>query len=419
MYLRMRYSRLFPTILLLGALSGAPFLGADDFAPWYADFSRYGDQAANTGLTAFDTLKIPMGGEYEGMGTAYTAIARGTGFFEANPAASSRLPFTEFALFHNNLIADTAMEAAVFTVRTEELGVGLAVKYLHVPFTAYDDFGRQQSSIRFTESLIGINASYNVLRGFYFNGISLGANLKFAMRPLPDQLRPDMSNQSLYSPMIDLGAYTSFDFLKFYSSLQRNLSLGVALKNVGLPARGDPLPTMLSAGVGYAPARPILLSADINVPLILFSNLPPEPIGFAVGSAVQFTDFVVVHGGLLWRGGNPRITTGGSVTISDRMTLTFNYTLDLTTQFSSPDRFSISSRFSLGDRGRAVRAQSLRSYYLDALVAFAVGDLERTVDLCNRALELDPSFEPARETLATASRMLELQRRMESIRTVE
>ena len=313
------------------------------------------------------------------------------------------------------------MESFVYTMRNDAFGFGVAGKYLHVPFTAYDDFGNQRATTRFSETILGVNASYNFLRGFYFQGVSVGGNLKFALRPLTaaDLGRTDIEDQSLASVMMDLGVLTSFNFLKLYSSQSRNTSVGVSIKNLGTNAGGEPLPTSVTGGIAYSPARPVVLAADYSVPFNLFADVPAEDHGFAVGTTVQITDFLSMHSGLLWRGGNPRVSAGGSVALHNRMSITFNYTLDLTTQLAGVDRFSVSSRFSLGDRGRASRAEMMRSYYLDALVAFAVGDLERTVDLCRRALELDPSFEPAAETLLTASRMLELQRRMESIRTVE
>jgi hypothetical protein len=57
--------------------------------------------------------------------------------------------------------------------------------------------------------------------------------------------------------------------------------------------------------------------------------------------------------------------------------------------------------------------------YLSSVEAYANGDIERTVALCRQALEIDPTFEPAQETLASAQRMLTLQRQMESIRLGE
>jgi len=113
-----------------------------DWADFYGSISE-GSGAfsdANTGLTAFPTLQIPMGGLYEGMGTAYTAVLNDSGFIEANPAGSSVIDYTELAVQHNNWIADANMEGVVYTIRYNDLGIGFGGKFLYVPFTGYNEW---------------------------------------------------------------------------------------------------------------------------------------------------------------------------------------------------------------------------------------------------------------------------------------
>jgi len=88
----------------------------------------------------------------------------------------------------------------------------------------------------------------------------------------------------------------------------------------------------------------------------------------------------------------------------------------MTTQLSAFDRISLNVRFNFGDKGREATESQVRELYLDALVAFADGELERAIALCEQALELDPRFQPAGETLKMASQMFRLQQEMESIR---
>lgn len=400
--------------LILGRIA-ASGVSDETFSAWYGDLAgRYSvEDVENTGLTVFPTLDIPMGGEYEALGSAYTAAARDVTFIEANPAASSSLTDTELAVFHNNLIADTNMESAAYTTRIEHFGTGLGVKYLHVPFTEYDEYGAQQATARYTEAIAAANISYNFFNSFYFNGIAAGANLKFAYRNIPDII---VTDQSAAGIMTDIGLLSRFDLLKFYPSRTRNVAVGTTVQNLGPNVLGEPLPTVWSTGVAYSPLRPLLISVDLNVPFLPFSDLPNPPIGWAVGSALTVTDFFTIRGGYQMKGGNPRLSMGGSVRIQD-MTVTINYTLDMTTQLSSFDRFSLQAGFSLGDRGRGDRQDSVRTLYLDALEAFAAGDLERTIELTENALEIDPSFQPAAETLEMARRMNDLQNQMERIRT--
>lgn len=397
-------------LLLMSVVALLPLhpQSAEDLTWWSSLFDTF--EVKNTGLTTFPTLTIPMGGEYEGMGTAYAAVARDASYFEANPAASSTLSYTELALFHTNLIADANMEGVVYTVRYDDFGIGVGGKFLHVPFTEYDAFGEQEQAIRFTETVVGANVSYNLLSGFYFYGVAVGTTLKVAYRNNP--IRPDQ-NQAGF--MADFGALTRFDFLKPYASRDRNVSAALTVKNLGPPVDGEPLPSTAQAGISYSPLRPLVISTELIYPFILGTSDPAEGIGAALGTAVTVTDFFSAHTGLLLKGGNPRITLGGTVDIQD-VTLNINYTLDMTTQVGSFDRFSLQATFNFGDRGRAARAEQVEDLYLESLVAYAAGDLERTITLTRQALELDPDFDPAEETLETALRSQALQEEMEQIR---
>lgn len=386
---------------------------SESYNDWYSSLAEGSEDVANTGITAFPTLLIPIGGEYEAMGTAYTAVARDASFIDANPAASSEIEETELALFHNNWIADSNIEGIAYTTRHEDFGVAVGGKYIHVPFTEYDDFGVQQATARYTETVVAANLSYNFLNSFYFTGVAAGANLKFGYRRIPiGEASEDINAAGI---MADFGLLSRFDLLKFYPSRQRNFSVGTTLKNIGPNVRGDPLPTVWTTGIAYSPIRPLLFAFDVNVPMSPFSSLPAESPGFAVGAAATVTEFFIMRSGFLLRGGNPRISMGGSVDF-EKMTVDVTYTLDMTTQLTSFDRFSVGISFPLGDRGRGVREERVRTLYLDALEAFAAGDLERTVELCRQATELDPSFQPAAETLVMATQMLSLQDQMDAIR---
>jgi hypothetical protein len=407
-------------LIFLGSTMTAAASGVSEqaFSDWYGDVAnRYAlEEVENTGLTVFPTLGIPIGGEYEAMGTAYTAGARDVTFLEANPAASADLENTELALFHNNLIADTNMEGLGYTTRIEDFGVGVGGKFLHVPFTEYNDFGVQQGSDRYSEAVVTANISYNFLNSFYFNGVAVGANLKAAYRRMPAVPSLDANKQSAAGLMTDIGVLSRFNFLKFFPSRTRNFAVGTVIRNLGPNVLGEPLPTNWTTGIAYAPLRPVLLGFDLTVPMTPFSPLPAERIGYATGVAVTVTDFFVMRSGFQLKGGNPRVTMGGSVTIED-LTVTVNYTLDMTTQLTAFDRFSVQAGFALGDRGRGDRQELVRTLYLDALQAFAAGDLEETIELTRRIVELDSTFQPAVETLQMAERMQSLQDQMDAIRS--
>lgn len=389
------------------------------FSQWYdSALTSVGDaDVANTGLTVFPTLTIPVGGEIEALGTAYTAAARDASFIDANPAASSRLARTELAIYRSNLIADTNMDSLAYTTRLadpEDLGVGFGVKYLQVPFTSYDDFGVAIAGGRYTEAIAAVNLAYNFLSSFYFSGVSLGVNAKLAYRGVPESIAP---NQSAVGVMADVGVLTRFNALKFYSAIEPNTSIGIAIRNAGPPVRDEPLPTSAVFGIAWSPLRPWLIVADFGINIRPFTDTPAPPPTFALGSAVAVTDFFDFRAGFLMLGGNPRISMGGALALAE-VELEVNYTLDLTTQLTAIDRFSIQASFNLGDRGRGARDDRVRELYLEAIRAFAVGDLETAIDATEEAISLDPSFEPAIETFEMVSRMKALQDQMESIRSL-
>lgn len=389
---------------------------AADFADAYDFLLSVFDPTGpiNTGQTVFPTLVIPVGGELEAMGTAYTAVSRNVSFLESNPAASSLLDFTEFGVQHKNLISDANLESLLYTTRWNNFGIGAGLKFLHVPFTGYGSQGQQTTSFRYTESVLALNASYNLLHSFSFNGIAIGTNLKFAYRGIPD-VPGLIQDQSAFGFMADAGLLTRFDFLKFYPSRTRNFSIGFAAKNFGPLVLKEPLPSMLTAGIAYSPLRPLIISFDYNLPVSLLPSSPPEAPGFATGVSVALTNFLTSDMGFLLKGGDPRFSVGADVNLND-ISVRVNYTIDMTTQLGAIDNFSLQASFNFGDRGREEFMRKVENLYLDALDALAGGDFQKTVELCRKIIQLDPSFDPARTTLNNALRTQDLENQMENLK---
>ena len=389
---------------------------AADFADLYSEISQlYGVPDSHTGLTAFPTLLVPMGGLYEGMGTAFTAVASDSSFLDANPAASAVLNNSEMSFLHNDWIADSRLEGVVYTARFNDLGIGVGGKFLYLPFTAYDDWGEQVSKGYYSESVATLNVSYNLFSSYYFYGLALGANVKAAYRNVPVALYP---GQSDLTGMIDLGALTRVNFLKFYTSHDRNFSIGAAVKNLGLYAQGDPLPTEASAGIAYSPIRPLLLSFDFNYPFSLSPALyPAEEWNVAGGMDLELTDYFSIQGGFSYRGSDPHITIGSTVTLQT-ITLDINYTLDMTTQLGTADRFSVAAKLNLGDGGRSTIQREVEAYYVNGLEAYAKGNYSDAIAYWEEALKLDPTFQPAQEYITTAKRAMQLENDMQNVRKI-
>lgn len=378
-------------LLITGSVAALEF--SDVYATLGAD-----TEVSNTGLYIFPTLVIPSGGEFEGMGQAYTAVARDASFFDANPAGSATLQFTELTFAHNNWIADSTIEGVMYSRRLgdiglDELGVAVGGKFLHVPFTEYDVLSRQVSGGRYSEGTIGVNASYNFDfgRSFEFPGLAVGATIKSAYRYVPPQIAP---NQSAVGFAVDLGALTRFNFLKAYSSRTPNFGVGISLRNVGLPVQGEPLPSQFTAGIAYLPLSAITLATDIILPFSLAPGVPAPSLAGAAGMSVRIAPFFTAQAGMLLRWGGSRISMGANIDLTD-ISIDVNYNLDLATQFSTIDRFSVQARLNFGDEGRGALRDLVDSYYLDAWRASAAGDLEQAIELAERAISLNPEFTPA------------------------
>ncbi len=378
--------------------------GADFYSTWSNLLKNFQDP--NTGLTVFPTLQIPMGGMYEGMGTAFTAMSADTGFLESNPAASSLMKQTELAFYHHAWIADSNIEGVAYTMRFNDLGIGAAGKFLYVPFTAYNEWGVAGAQDYITETIGTLNVSYNMLSSYYFNGVAVGGNLKVAYRNIPAVFAP---NQSSMAVMGDLGVQTSFNFLKFYPSRTKNFSVGAAIKNLGLTTLTDEtLPQMASAGIAWSPLRPWTIAIDFNYPFMFAWQPPAEMWNVAVGTNVAMTEFLSIQGGVLLKADNPRLSLGTTIELG---TLNFNvnYNLDLSGQLNPLDKFSIQAKLDLGDSGRAAREAQAENLYLQGVEEFANGNYEKAIELWKQVLVIDPKYTPAADNIRTVEKTLSLQ----------
>jgi tetratricopeptide (TPR) repeat protein len=385
----------------------------------------------NAGLTSFPVLNVPMGGRSEGMAGAFSAVADDISFIEYNPAGSSMLSYTGIALFHNNWIADTKLEGAAFSSRIGNFGFGAGAKWLYTPFTEYNIYGDRVSKGYYSEAMAALNASYNFLSGYYFPGVSLGANLKGAFRFVPDYTdADDLGNntgsllagsgrsQSAAMAMIDIGALTRFDFLKPYSAREPNASVALVLRNLGPPAMKDPLPTVAVAAFSYKPLRPLLVSFDFFVPVNLYDTALSEKPYWAAGFSASVTKFLSMRAGLMGKAGNVRITIGSAVNL-EQISLDINYTLDLLTQMQPLNRVSLGVRLNLGDGGRGALAARVDELYLAGLDAYAQGDHDQARRHWEDALALNPGFDPAREGLAILAHSQSVRDRIDEMQRLD
>ena len=434
MVTRMSKSRIAISIFLLFLCAPRSFpLDMSDAGSTLADVFEWATDD-NEGLTTFRSLNIPVGGRSESLGSACTALCDDISFFDYNPAASSVLPHTELAVFHNAWIADSAMETISATSRDGNFGYGAQVKCFYVPFSEYNLYGDRVGGSYYTETSATLNASYNFLAGYDFKGLAVGVNTRFSWRGVPDYTDNQTDEiisgsgleQSALAVMADLGVLLRFNFLKNFADRNPNLSFGLSLNNAGAAFTGfgssvgidDPLPTRLSVGAAYRVFAPILLTAEIRKPLNFMDFSSSGALSIASGMEISVTRFFNFDMGFLVQGGNPRISIGSAFDIKG-VQLSVCYTFDLTSSANPVNHISLGAKLRLGDQGRAERQKQIDALYTQGLEYYAAGNLEKAIMQWNQALQLDKRFDPAIDGIKAARKSLELYRHIADIQSLD
>ena len=125
-----------------------------------------------------------------------------------------------------------------------------------------------------------------------------------------------------------------------------------------------------------------------------------------------------MRAGLLMKAGNIRAVIGSAVSLQ-YISLDVNYTLDLLTQIQPLNRVALCIRFDLGDNGRKSTSDLLDQYYLAGLDAYSAARDDEARILFEKALEIDPRFEPAIEALKSLANYEQLNNRINEMRRLQ
>ena len=377
---------------------------------------------SNEGNTVFRSMNIPSGGRTEALGTAFTALADDSSFFDYTPAASAILEKTEVSVFHNAWISDSALETVSFTRRNGTLGYGAQLKCFYVPFSEYNLYGDRVARSYYSETSLTINTAYNFLAGYTFKGLAVGLNAKFAWRSVPDYTdnRTDSVisgsglEQSALGLMADLGMLLRFNALKFYSDRTENLKIALTLNNFGVALTGfgssvtqdDSTPSRISASLSYKPFSRVTICTELRKPF-LFTDISSGTLSFASGIETQITPIFAFQLGFLLQGANPRFSLGSEFELKG-IKMAVAYTLDLTSSANPVNHISLSAKMTLGDRGRKATMEKVDASYLAGLRLYAEGYYNEAILKWNEAIAIAAAsplciqFEPAIQARAAA-----------------
>ncbi len=435
----MKYNTSLLTVLILSAFTlTSPLLAALDYSDINSTLSDVFSSMIddNEGTTTFRSLNIPVGGRAESMGTAYTGLSDDISFFEYNPAASSVLKNTEFAVFHNAWIADSAMETIAGSIRYGNLGLGGELKCFYVPFSEYNIYGERTTSSYYSETSAAFNISYDWLAGYKFKGLATGLNMRAAWRSIPDYTDNDTDEiisgsgleQSALGLMADAGIMMRFNIGKFYVDREPNVRFGLSMNNIGASFTGfgsssgiqldDPLATRINAGLSYRPIAPLVVSAEFRQPINLQNISETGKWSAGGGFDVQVTSFFGILGGFLIQGGNPRISLGSECTVRG-IKLDVNYTFDLTSSANPVNHISLAAKANFGDRGRALKQKMIDDYYTAGLRFYAAGDLDNAIETWQKAIALDRHFDPALDGIKAARKTQAMYRHIVDIQNLD
>ncbi len=380
----------------------------------------------NEGTTSFRSMLIPFGGRTESLGSAYTGLCDDINYLQFNPAAGSIQKETQVALFHNSWIADSKKETLAFTTRFNKiphLSWGGYASCFYLPFTEYNFFGDRVAGSYYTETVFALNGSYNLLAGYDFKGLAVGGTIKTAWRGMPDYtdnntdaiIKGSGLAQSALAVMGDVGIMMQFNFLKFYSSREPNVRIGVSAQNLGVAITGfgsdvkmdDPLPTTVAAGISVKLIKPVTVSVDFVQPLNL-QNMGTYLIPYInSGVSIQFASFVSFLAGFSLKGANPRFSTGFEVEVA-KIRLNFNYSLDLTSSLAPLNRIGLSAKILLGDKGRSKIDSQVDEYYQIGLKYYAEAKWEEAIAVWQEALKLNKRFDPAIQGIQSAQYQIDM-----------
>ncbi|QEN03250.1 hypothetical protein EW093_00530 [Thiospirochaeta perfilievii] len=420
----------------------------------YDIFVDSNEQNDNSGLNSFLTLYIPPGGKYEGMGTAFTGVSDDIGFFNANPSVSSRLNLSEVSFFHNEFIEDVDMETIAFTGRYKDFGYGFQGKWLHIGFTAVNEWAERDNKGIYSEFILKNNISWNLLRGFDFSGISIGLNTNIGYRSVPMVYNNlNVQDQSSFALFFDLGLLTEFNLFKFYSSRSRNFSIGLSFLNIGREFIDgpDPLPSSINIGFAYSLIEPLTISYDLSYKFNLHNypskdengDFSPVVYGFnegegfyhGIGFDIRILDIASLHGGFLYKPDTPRLTIGTEINYNkspgedvnlekeyldskNEFILAINYSLDLMPE-TPLNRISVELKINLGDYQRFETREKIQELYVKGLQIYSNGEIEEAIKIWEKCIELDSKFDPAIRMKSLAEQSIELQVKIKEKSSIE
>jgi hypothetical protein len=208
--------------------------------------------ARGVGTSAADFFKTSLSTRATGMGGAFVAVADDLSSMEWNPAGLSLLAPNILNASFEHLFSFADVEYEEITLGQslgDNYGGGAQILYRHMPDIDNDLEDEQPLKAWDLAGVLGY--------GFQLSNFSVGLNLKF--------FQTRLGENNLYGEAVDLG------FLVFF--MERKISLGVAILNLGPDVNNDSLPLNIRGGGAYKDAfgenkeHALVFGLELNQPL--------------------------------------------------------------------------------------------------------------------------------------------------------
>jgi len=229
------------------------------------------------GENPVDFLELTIPAENMACGKTYTAYSIGANSLWLNPAGLGASRDIEYSISGMKGIMDIKFINGGILLPLKDFGnAGLGLSFLSSGEENLESYiGEESSSKKLNFRNVIFGAGYG--REFY--NFPVGISLKF--------IQSEIGLDKKFLVLGDLGAETRFSFLKLYKSEEKNLGLGIALRNIGILNYKDSSFGEIKLGMDYKVVKTKAVDWNISFDI---SSYAFKGIDFGLGSKLNIFD---------------------------------------------------------------------------------------------------------------------------------
>lgn len=364
-------------------------------------------------INSFFSASKQFGNKAQIFGSSFTALCDDLGYLYSNPSAASLQKQTQAGGF-----LEYDLDSILFG------GFGITNRAKNIPHFGYGLFGSLLTITdeKYLEVVTGLNLSYNFLSGYDFKGICAGINIKTGWQNLSFSSINNISqndfvsfdSNSLFSVFFDFGLMTQFNLFKFFYSREPNVKIGLSLKNIGIVLdksfvipSNTPLPSEICFAFSCKFLKPITLCAGTSYPLNFYDFSQTCIPSISFGFDFSFKESISLSVGTEFKKNKSQFSAGFDLKFSENK-ININYSLDYISKEFQTHKISLSFKMLLGDNDRALTDYMVDKYYQAGLDYYAKDEWEKAIKEWEKALLLNPHFDPAILCIESAQEQIKM-----------